>query len=407
MSEAFDITGPSDPPPPHYSCFPSRGEAIIDHSPRLGSQIPTGTFLKHRGNITVVLTEQEDGTATPSYGRGGNIQGGILLERPEDVCQVKIKVEGKLDFMGSSSGARSFSTLSRSVTLWDCDQQEDVTCSTSLPFSLFLPLRFEDNGQSYPLPPSFQYYHSGIPGLLVTSVYTLVVSVACVRRPRLLLPDKTETLRILFTYFPRARPERPTLSIPLFSGIKSSPEEWTQTLVTMKTKVNTRICPVQCNLFVPSVQTFAISDIIPFHVQLTGPLASLQKLFSTHPSFSGVQDVLSLSICRQVSVEVRGIRSYQTMKTGEGKIRSVPPYPRGCRNPCSDGTSQDDHLDWEGEVKCKSNVTVGGFSAAGVSVKDYIVISLKPPSESPFLSAEGCIPILLVTDTWANVPNDN
>ncbi|KAK0205244.1 hypothetical protein DFS33DRAFT_1259898 [Desarmillaria ectypa] len=396
----------SDPPPPHYSCLPSQGEAIIDHSPRLGPQIPSGTFLKHRGNITVVLTEQEDDIATPSYGRGGNIQGGILLERPEDVSQVKLRIEGKLDFMGSSSGSRSFSTLSRSITLWDCERAENATCSNSLPFSLSLPLRFEDSGLSYPLPPSFHYYHSGVPGLLITSVYTLVVSVACARRPRLLLRNKVETFRILFTYFPRTRPERPTLSIPLFSSIKSSPEEWTQTLVTVKTKVNARVCPVQCNLFVPSVQTFAISDIIPIHVQLSGPLASLQKLFSTLPRPSGVQDVLSISICRQISVTVRGIRSYQTTKIGEGKLRSVPPYPRSCRYPCGGGTSQDDHLDWEGEAKCtESNVTVGGFSAAGAS--DYIVISLKPPSESPFLATEGCIPILLVTDTWANAPNDN
>lgn len=91
--------------------------------------------------------------------------------------------------MGSSSGARSISTLSHSVTLWDCGRAKNATYST-LPFSLLLPLRFEDSGQSYPLPPSFQYYQSGIPGLLITSVYTLVVSVACARR---LLPDKVET----------------------------------------------------------------------------------------------------------------------------------------------------------------------------------------------------------------------
>ncbi|KAK0469272.1 uncharacterized protein EV420DRAFT_1258801 [Desarmillaria tabescens] len=397
----------SSDPPPHYSCLPSQGEAIIDHSPRLGSQIPSGTFMKHRGNITVVLTEQKDGIATPSYGRGGNIQGGLLLERPNDVSQAKLMIEGKLDIMGSSSGPRSVSTASRSITLWDCDRTENATCPTSLPFSLSLPLIFEDGGLSYPLPPSFHYYCSGIPGLLITSVYTFVVSVACARRPRLLLRDKVETLRILFTYLPRTRPERPTLSIPLFSGIKSSPEEWTQTLVTVKTKANARVCPVQCNLFVPSVQTFAISDIIPFHVQLSGPLTSLRKLFSTLPSSLGVQNVLSISIRRQISVIVRGIRSYQTTKIGEGKIRSVPPYPKGCRYPCSESTSQDDHLDWEGEVKCTSNVTVGGFSAAGASVKDYIVILLKPPPDSPFLSTEGYIPILLVTDTWANAPNDN
>ncbi len=92
MSEGFDAVISSDLPPPHYSCLPSHGEAIIDHSPRLGSQIPSGTFLKHRGNVTVVLTEQEDGIATPSYGRGGKIQGGILLERPEDISHVKLKV---------------------------------------------------------------------------------------------------------------------------------------------------------------------------------------------------------------------------------------------------------------------------------------------------------------------------
>ncbi|KAK0223715.1 hypothetical protein IW262DRAFT_1447533 [Armillaria fumosa] len=330
--------------------------------------IPTGTFLKHRGNVTVILTEQEDGIATPSYGRGGKIQGGILLERSEDISRVKLKIEGKLDFMGSSSGARSISTISRSVTLWDCDRAEHATCSTSLPFSLLLPLRFEDGGQSYPLPPSFQYYQSGVPGLLITSVYTLMVSVSRDVSAEFLFVIHRVLIDIL------TRPERPTLSIPLFSGIKSSPEEWTQNHCHCENKG----------------QYQSLSGSI-------GPLASLRKLFSTRPSSSGVQDLVNVSIGRQISVTVRGIRSYQTTKIGEGRIRSVPPYPTCCR--------QDDHLDWEGEIKCKSDVTVGGFIAAGASVKDYIVISLKPPSESPFLPAEGYIPSLLVTDTWANAPN--
>ncbi|KAK0455204.1 uncharacterized protein EV420DRAFT_1630181 [Desarmillaria tabescens] len=389
MTETSDESFTTPPPP--YSCCPAQGEKIIDHSLRLGSQTPNGTFIKHQGNITVVLSGQEDGRSSPLYRRGETIEGSMLLERLDGVCKVKIKIEGRLDLMGSSSGARSLTMIDNSTTLWKRDPSDGPICPSSLAFSLSLPRSFKEKSQ--------------IPGLLVTSVYTLIISVTSIRHTRLLLPDKVETLRILITYFPRTRPERPTLSIPLFSSIKSSPEEWTQSFITVRTKGTATTSPVQCNLFVPSVQTFAITDTIPCHVQLSGSITSLEQILDARLCHISEHSVINLSIRRQISVERHGTRSYQTMIIGEGDIRSVPQYTRDLYRPFSDAVSREEHLDWEGELKCTSRVTVGGFSAAGASVKDFIVVIVKPPSASPFLSSECYVPILLVTDTWENVPN--
>lgn len=80
-------------PPPCYSSDPASGEQRIEHSPRSHvSRVASGTFIKKNGSVTVVFTDQEEGIATPSYGRQGKINGSILLDKHESVAQVKVKV---------------------------------------------------------------------------------------------------------------------------------------------------------------------------------------------------------------------------------------------------------------------------------------------------------------------------
>jgi hypothetical protein len=45
---------------------------------------------------------------------------------------------------------------------------------------------------------------------------------------------------------------------------------------------------------------------------------------------------------------------------GEGIIRPIPPDLSSCGVTC---------IDWDGEVRCRSDVTVGGFNLADVQVK--------------------------------------
>ncbi|KAK0504260.1 hypothetical protein EDD18DRAFT_1412473 [Armillaria luteobubalina] len=405
-TEIYSLPGPSTislppysktAPPPHYSCDPSQGERRVEHTPRSGPRVSSGTFIKKRGRLTVVLTEQEDDATSPVYGREAAIHGALLLEKVDAVQLVQIKLEGRLDMMTSEGGARSLVTADDTQTLWRFDRTKNETCPSSLSFARTMPSTFKDSDKSYLLPPSYRASFPGGPGIHVTSSYTLVVQVTSIRHPKFGFFAKTKTLRIPIIYAPRTRPNRPTLSIPLFYSVKSSPEEWTQSLMTMRTKSKEKIDPIESNLFIPSVQIFSFSDIIPFHVQLSGPLSSLRQFFPQVPSSSSAQQQSSVTvtILRQIAVDVRGTRSWKNTTIGEGKIRPVPPASHS-----QSGSSQEECLDWEGEVQCFPSVNVGGFSAAGVAVKDFIVVTMTPPANSPFLSTINSIPIRLVTDTW-------
>ncbi|KAG7445716.1 uncharacterized protein BT62DRAFT_969440 [Guyanagaster necrorhizus] len=405
-TDIYSLPGPSTislppysktAPPPHYSCEPIPGERRVEHTPRSGPRIPNGTFIKKRGSLTVVLTEQQDDNPSPAYGREAAIHGALLLEKVDMILSVDIKIEGRLDMMSSECGARSLVTVDDTQTLWTYDRTKNEPCPSSLSFSRTLPSMFKDSDKSYPLPPTYKASFPGTPGLHVISVYTLVVRVTSIRHPKFGFFAKTKTLRIPITYAPRTRPNRPTLSIPLFHSVKSSPEEWMQSLTTMKTKSRVAMAPIESNLFIPSVQIFSFSDIIPFHVQLSGPLSSLRQLFPHVPSLSSShqQSSVTVTILRQIAVTIRGTRAWRNATIGEGKIRPVPPASQP-----QAGNSQVESLDWEGEVQCLPSVNVGGFSTAGAAVKDFIVLSLTPPTNSPFLPTINSIPIRLVTDSW-------
>lgn len=300
--------------------------------------------------------------------------------------------------MSSECGSRTVTTVSETYILWNCSRTEIESCPSSLPFSFCLPLAFEDGGSSYPLPPTFQTAFTAIPGSVVTSIYTLIASTTAVRRPIMLGFEKVSSMRVPITYYPRTRPERPPLYVPLLSSIKSCPEEWYQVMVTVKAKGNYNVLPIQCNFFVPSVQAFSFSDVIPFHIQLSGPLFSLLMLFPQRST--EYETSISVTMHRQVVVKIQGRKSWQNQQIGVGAMRPIPPPPSHCDH------DEEKSIDWGGEVKCKPTVKVGGFTASGVSVKDYILFSLEPPSNSPFLPARGHVPILLTTDSWIDVPNE-
>ncbi|KAJ7260979.1 hypothetical protein C8J57DRAFT_1514208 [Mycena rebaudengoi] len=81
--------------------------------------------------------------------------------------------------------------------------------------------------------------------------------------------------------------------------------------------------------FIPSVKIFGLSDIIPFHPQVSGPLSSLRELV----------------------------------------LPTSPTPPGSDRGPVHSCSSCMETCDWDGEVKCDASVTVGGFQAAELTVK--------------------------------------
>ena len=65
-------------------------------------------------------------------------------------------------------------------------------------------------------------------------------------------------------------------------------------------------------------------------------------------------------------MRLNGQRAWRDVTLGEGKLwplHAEYPYLR------SDGASGEHSLDWEGEVRCGSDVSVGSFSSGDLVVK--------------------------------------
>jgi len=188
----------------------------------------------------------------------------------------------------------------------------------------------------------------------------------------------------------------------MLSTIKPFPEEWRQLVATMQTRSKSGVDPIECHLFIPSVQVYGVSDTIPFHVQLTGPLSSLLAFLPSYSdaiSSSVNKPIIRVFLLRQILVEVRGEKGWRNCELGDGKLRALPPVAAGLTK-----AGDDQSLDWEGELRCKEDITVGGFNIGGkLMVKDFIVLATKPPrpETSPLLEFQYAHPIRLVTDSWS------
>ncbi|CAA7259055.1 unnamed protein product [Cyclocybe aegerita] len=93
--------------PPSYSNQPSPDEETVAYTPRgpAGAPHPQGTFVRKWPQATLILTDQEEGTRLPTYGRGGKIMGELGLASAERVVRVSVKV-GSLCF--ERAGLRTF-----------------------------------------------------------------------------------------------------------------------------------------------------------------------------------------------------------------------------------------------------------------------------------------------------------
>lgn len=120
-------------------------------------------------------------------------------------------------------------------------------------------------------------------------------------------------------------------------------------------------------LLIPGARVYGLTDKIPFHVQLAGPLPSLQQFFavsqhSCKGSYSGA--LIRVFLQRIIAVGTRGQKSACSSILAEGQLDEIPPLacaPCGCQDTI--------HLDWEGEVRWTENVSVGSFSAGNIEVK--------------------------------------
>ncbi|KAF8908861.1 hypothetical protein CPB84DRAFT_1766171 [Gymnopilus junonius] len=415
-------------PSPSYTCQLGSGERLLEHTPQShSSQNPTSLFIKKAGRSTVILNGQEDGATMPAYGRQAIISGNLLLEQSESIIEVVLKVKAKLDTTISEAGGTSIRLVDDSYTLWSqslsSSTGQKTTCPDQVHFSARLPITFQHSGKTYPLPPSYSASYFAIPSLIVRSSYTLHFIITRIRHRKLDLWPKTKQILIPFSYCPKTRANRPIIPSPcFFSSVKTSPEEWHQAISPLKTRPNAKMDPLYCHLFVPAGRIYGLADTIPFHVQLSGNICALQDLccgaelgrvMSVDSDTTVVSNsskraqtsppLLRVSLLRQVSVSMRSVNSWKNTAMGQATLWPIPPDLGSCCS--STAQCREGHVDWEGEVQCNKDITVGAFEAGNVNVKDFITLVLTPPQpyKSPWLQLQVTIPIRLVTDSFAEV----
>ncbi|KAF9464125.1 hypothetical protein BDZ94DRAFT_1257065 [Collybia nuda] len=388
---------PSEPSP-RYSCEPACDEQRLQHTPRFNRPTPTGIYTKSSKKVSVTLFEQEDNAEIPTYGRHGLVSGTVYVEDCARVSRVSLKIEGKLESTISEGGSKTVRLVNDSYTLWSGCPKGSERCPNYVPFSAVLPSSYLYEGSSRPLPPSYASCSPASPSFFLRSQYSIIVQVTRLRYRKLDFLTKTKQVKIPFEYYPRTRAHRPIAPTPcFFSTVKTSPEEWYQAFSVMKTRPKSKLEPIHCHIFIPGARVYGLSDTIPFHVQINGPLASLRSLLTDCSD-----EELSIKVCllRQVSVETRGQKAWRNTILSEGEINEVPPV---VSPPCESGGMT--HLDWEGELSPVKDLRVGGFQAGHVAVKDFIVLEIEPPSSgrvvSPFLALQMTVPIRLVTEPYA------
>ena len=66
---------------------------------------------------------------------------------------------------------------------------------------------------------------------------------------------------------------------------------------------------------------------------------------------------------------LHGLNSWSNSVLGEGTIWPIPPDSSSGGATCRSSQPHEGNIDWDGEVRCRSDITVGGFNAANVQVK--------------------------------------
>ena len=334
--------------------------------------------------------------------------------------EVSAKLYGQMSLMATDCGSTTHVLVSDCHTL--CTQDGKKKWPSILPFTLRFPQTFTDErGKSWKLPPSFDSEFNALtgPAMRAKCVYTLTITVTRMKRYGLASWMSSRMHTTTLDYQPRTRPPRPIVMVDsIFASLKPVPEEWQQYILKMEPKSGSNTKPIECHFLLPSVHSYSISDTVPFHIQLRGPLASLSEVITPespllHPSIdSGAHSAgvdlssdgphpVRVFIARQVHIHVKGLSRFRTITVGTAKIWPIPPVisPEG-----EGGSEEEMCLDWQGKLKCRDEAVRASFSAGSLTVKDYVVFSLSPTNSRPsFLTpVQLTQPIRLVTDSWVD-----
>ncbi|KAJ7783319.1 hypothetical protein B0H16DRAFT_1496317 [Mycena metata] len=397
-------------PTPSYASLPRTGDSTVEYTPRAGAAGPTsGTLTKNWRGVTIIFKNQEESSQSgiPTYGRNAIICGEIGLENPEAVLTICLKLQGRIDLSSSDCGQIEQTIVDEQHVLWD--RAKSGRCPSVVGFALAFPTTYKDEDKLYRIPPSFETVILGSPLLAVKCAYKLRITITKTSGRLSLFKTTSKTYPIPLAFKPRTRPARPIIQdLSFISTLKAAPDEWHQMLVTIPTKEKAEVEPISCHFLIPSIATFCLSQPIPFHIQLCGSRDSLQLFYgsapveapppgSKRPRRRQYAAIVRVYVARQVYIEVHGKSSWRTIVVGEGALRPLPPTAY-----TDDADAREVSVDWEGEVRCKDDVTCASFSANHLVVKDFIIFALTPANvrSSPLLPIQHAHPIRLVTDGW-------
>ncbi|KAJ6587056.1 hypothetical protein DFH09DRAFT_1142427 [Mycena vulgaris] len=397
-------------PAPSYASLPLPDEDTVQFTPRAGRpEAVLGNLSKQWRNVTVILKNQDNSSDSPTYGRNSSVCGEIGLEHSERILTISLKLEGRINLSSSDCGSIVQKIVDERRTIWD--QAKSGRCPSVVGFAVNFPMTYKDENRVYRLPPSYETICLGSPLLVVKCVYNLSITITKLRKRRIAFwktTSKTYPIHVVFR--PRTRPARPMLEdSTFFSTLKDCPSEWHQMVVTLPTRRRATLEPISCHFVIPSVQTFCLSEDIPFHIQLCGPLDSLRQFYGSvlpEPLEAGKRPrrrqhaaIIRVFLARQIYVEVNGRQSWRNITVGEGTLRPIPPV---VSNQDADLNEREVAVDWEGEVRCKGDVTCASFNINHLVVKDFIVLAITPANarSSSLLPIQHAHPIRLVTDGW-------
>lgn len=110
-------------------------------------------------------------------------------------------------------------------------------------------------------------------------------------------------------------------------------------------------------LFVPSVGVFGITEIISFHLQLSGSIHSIQELL-LQPNLERRphSQAIRVYLLRQIKVDAigKGTTKINTI-LGEGSFRCLPPVFQEL--PSSHSSTFKNTINWEGELQLQDFTT--------------------------------------------------
>ncbi|KAJ7234506.1 hypothetical protein B0H12DRAFT_1027959 [Mycena haematopus] len=399
------------PPLPSYSPDLAPGEERLDHTPRVRTH-PIGTYIKQCGRDAVCLTDQDANATTPTYGRHASISGFVVLEDRNTVSEIVVKIKGKMDVMFLEGGSLTTKLVDDSYTLWTSHRTPGTstsTCPSAVPFSISLPTEFRDyDGLSHRLPPSYEIPVDAVPGQFFKTSYVLSVTITRMVSKRLRFLSTNKIIPVRFIYAPRMRPWRPIQPFSDFlSDVKIMPEEFRQVTAPLvpRPASSSTAHPMDLHLFLPAVEIFGLDDTIPFHVQLIGRVSALREFLPlATPTGPTATPTITGSLVRQITVDLNGRNASRSHVIGHAKLSPRPPGVDAHHDEDEDEEAEVS-LDWDGEVRCRTDTMVGAFDAGCVRIQDFILIELHPccaSMRSEYVKLRHSHPIKLVTESWVD-----